>query len=365
MPEYERQCQRHGGGRQLTKLVKNVTRILIMLGLEPNTVSGVAAISILDLDESSSFVSCVTEPNTAVSGGGSFSYVAMAFFCGLMIGLLVVLYKTYNRARVAIESYRNLYIQVCALEASHRRLQDLCEGLRDQHFTDISILDDLVNKHVEEINVLQGQMAGLNESMRRLRETHNELQGEIEMVSDSAEQVHFGLVELGGFTPVRSLEANDRRHMFELERANLVARRVMGADRYLATVRQQNQGTARGDDTDMNQSETAESEPMERDETVEPEGDLMQIVHTLRTELNECLARQDFPMAARFQQCVLLILDATNGQIPMSRETRANLYTELARNLEGMADQVRTQLPNVAARYNQYGGQLLGAINNG
>ena len=114
-----------------------------------------------------------------------------------MIGLLVVLYKTYNRARVAIESYRNLYIQVGALEASHRRLQDLCEGLRDQHFTDISILDDLVNKHVEEINVLQGQMAGLNESMRRLRETHNELQGEIEMVSDSAEQVHFGLVELG------------------------------------------------------------------------------------------------------------------------------------------------------------------------
>ena len=61
-------------------------------------------------------------------------------------------------------------------------------------------------------------------------------------------------------------------------------------------------------------------------------------------------------MAARFQQCVLLILDTTNGQIPMSRETRANLYTELARNLEGMADQIRTQLPNVAARYNQYSG---------
>jgi hypothetical protein len=80
MPEYERQCQRHGGGRQLTKLVKNVTRILIMLGLESSTVSGVAAMSILDMDESSSFVSCVTEPNTTVSGGGSFSYVTMAFF---------------------------------------------------------------------------------------------------------------------------------------------------------------------------------------------------------------------------------------------------------------------------------------------
>ena len=26
MPEYERQCQRHGGGKQLTKLAKNVTK---------------------------------------------------------------------------------------------------------------------------------------------------------------------------------------------------------------------------------------------------------------------------------------------------------------------------------------------------
>ena len=49
MPEYERQCQRHGGGKQLTKLVKHVTRILIMMGLESNTLQGVAAVSILDL----------------------------------------------------------------------------------------------------------------------------------------------------------------------------------------------------------------------------------------------------------------------------------------------------------------------------
>ena len=36
--------------------------------------------------------------------------------------------------------------------------------------------------------------------------------------------------------------------MYEVERANLVSRRVMGADRYLATVRQQNQGVAQGED---------------------------------------------------------------------------------------------------------------------
>ena len=258
-----------------------------------------------------------------------------------------------------------MYIQVGALDESLRKLQDKYEGLREQHFIDISILDELVNKHVEEITSLQGQVATLNDSLRRLREAHNELQGEIEMVSDAGEQVRFGLVELGGYTPVRSLDADDRRHMFNLERANLVARRTMGSDRYLATIRQQNQGTARGDDTDMTHQESAESESMERDENVEPESDFMRIVHTLRDELNQCLARQDFAMAARFQQCVLLILDATNGEIPMTRETRANLYTELAKNLEGMADQIRINLPNVAARYNQYGGELLGAIQNG
>ena len=72
---------------------------------------------------------------------------------------------------MAIESYRNLYIQVGALETSHRRLQELHEGLREQHFTDISILDDLVNKHVEEINALQGQVTNLYESLRRIRES--------------------------------------------------------------------------------------------------------------------------------------------------------------------------------------------------
>jgi hypothetical protein len=105
MPEYERQCQRHGGNKQLTKLVKHVTRILVMMGLESSTVPGVAAVSSLDCDESSSFGTCMVEPNVQVSGGGNFSYVAMAFFFGVLIGLLVVLYKTYKRARDAFESY--------------------------------------------------------------------------------------------------------------------------------------------------------------------------------------------------------------------------------------------------------------------
>ena len=358
MPEYERQCQRHGGNKQLTKLVKQVTRVLVMMGLESSTASGVAAISMLDCDDSSSYGTCMVEPNIQVSGGVNVSYVLLAFFFGMFLGILVVLYKTYKRARDAFESYEHMYTQMAILDSAYNRLQDQYEGLREQHFTDIGILDNLVDRHVQEIGVLQGQITGLNEAMRRLREGHNELQGELKMLSDSTEQIHFGLVQVGGYTPFRALEANDRRHMYEVERGNLVARRVMGTDRYLATVRHQNQGVAQGEDTDMDRtSEGGESEAVENDEVMEPRGNLSQAMDIFRNELNECLARHDYQMAAQFQQCILMMLDAMNGTIPMTNEVRVNLFNELANNLEGMADQVRPQLPHLAERYLTYCGQ--------
>ena len=146
--------------------------------------------------------------------------------------------------------------------------------------------------------------------------------------------------------------------MYEVERANLVSRRVMGADRYLATVRQQNQGVAQGEDTDMGRiSEGGESETAENDEVIEPRGNLTQAVDIFRNELNDCLARHDYPMAAHFQQCILMMLDAMNGTIPMTNEVRVNLFNEFANNLEGMADQIRPHLPNLAERYLVYCGQ--------
>ena len=79
------------------------------------------------------------------------------------------------------------------------------------------------------------------------------------------------MVQIGGFTPFNDLNPDDRRQMYELERANFVARRVMGADRYLNVIRLQNQGVARGEDTDMVvASETGESEAAENDPAVEP-----------------------------------------------------------------------------------------------
>ena len=90
--------------------------------------------------------------------------------------------------------------------------------------------------------------------------------------------------------------------MYEVERANLISRRVMGADRYLTTIRQQNQGVAHGDDTDMGRvSEGGESEAAGQDAVVEPRSNLTQAVETFRGELNECLARHDYAMAGQFQ----------------------------------------------------------------
>ena len=140
MPEYERQCQRHGGNKQLTKLVKHVTRVLVMMGLESSTASGVAAISMLDCDDSSSYGTCMIEPNIQVSGGVNVSYILLAFFFGMFLGVLVVLYKTYKRARDAFESYEHMYTQMAILDSAYNRLQDQYEGLREQHFTDIGHL---------------------------------------------------------------------------------------------------------------------------------------------------------------------------------------------------------------------------------
>ena len=124
MPEYERQCQRHGGNKRLTKLVKHVTRVLVMMGLESSTASGVAAVSILDCDDSSCFGTCMIEPNVQVSGGVNFSYLVLAFFFGMFLGVLVVLYKTYKRARDAFESYEHMYTQMAILDSAYNRLQD-------------------------------------------------------------------------------------------------------------------------------------------------------------------------------------------------------------------------------------------------
>ena len=235
-PEYEAQCQCHGGGGKLSKLVKHITRILVLMGLESSTLQGVAAVTMLDDDTISNTGACSGEPNTSSAGGDGFPFFIKFIFIVALVGLMVFLWKTYRLARDAYQSF-------------------------EQNYTDSAALESLVDRQGQEIRAIQTQLMNTNnEHYRRLREGFNELQGDIEMVSDSNEQVHFGLVQLGGYTPFRPVQANDTQHMYEVERANLVARRTMGTERFMATIKQQNQGQVYGDDADMI-DENAESEP--------------------------------------------------------------------------------------------------------
>ena len=79
----------------------------------------------------------------------------------------------------------------------------------------------------QEIKDLQDRLATRDEQLRKLRERFNELQGEVEMVSDSSEGVHFGLIQIGGYTPSRNLTSEDRCQMYDIESAKLVARHVV------------------------------------------------------------------------------------------------------------------------------------------
>ena len=327
-PEYEKQCQRHGTGKnQLSKLVQQVTKAVLLLGLESQ---GVAAM-VLDAESSST---CSNEPNVEMTGGAIFSHPSVIFILMMLCLFGFLLWRVYRLATAAFESF-------------------------EQNYTDLAVVESLIDRKVKELEGLQKQVNETDANFRRLREAQNELQGELDMLCDSVEQVHFGLVRLGGYTPYYNLSADDRRRMYDLERANLVSRRVMGADRYMAAVRQQHSGIIHsGEDTDMGDSSEDVEDIVEENQDDEHGANLRQAMHTFRSELNECLQREDFAMAAEFQHCILLMLDTMHGTIPMDPSTRSSLFRRLGDSLESMADQIRIQSAQHAERYNQYSQQL-------
>ena len=98
------------------------------------------------------------------------------------------------------------------------------------------------------VTILERKVAQMETDLRRLREGHTELSGEIEMVSDSTENIQWGLTNMGGYTTFHGLTPMpmQRQQIYGLERANLIAARTMGMQRYLNVVRTQNQGIVHG-----------------------------------------------------------------------------------------------------------------------
>eukprot|EP00435_Cladocopium_sp_Y103_P006332 s4440_g2.t1 len=319
--EYQIQCDKHGGGRELSKLVKHISRVLGVTGLESMTLRGVDGATILDDGDPFSEITCFTEPTRAAPGGGT-SNIGWFFIFLLAIIFAGFLWRVWKMARDAYVSYEQNYTDLAVVESAVERLARENEQLR------------------RDVNALQVELDGVQSTLRRLREATNELQGEIEMVSDSNETVHFALVRMGGFTPYFNLNADHRRHMYQTEWRNFQAYQTMGGDRFMHVVRYRNRGIGVGKDTDMaGQEEQAESEAGEDDISLASSVDnITQSLETMRSELNQCLSRGHWPHAAQFQRCVVMILDAQNQPQPLNQGARIQLFEALGDRLERMSD---------------------------
>ena len=318
--EYQTQSQRHG----LPKLVRKIAQAMFLLGLEPQHVGAEMV-----LDEHGSCPN-VNPP----TGGDSLSFMAKFFLIMAVVIFLVFCWRVYKKASDAYESF-------------------------EQNYTDLAVLESVVTQQGHQIRELRERLEARDDSSRRLREGIDELQAEVEMVSDAGEGLHYGLIQLGGFTPSRNLTSDDRRQMYELERANLVARRVMGSERFMSTVRQQNRGQGYGEDTDMPEgtdgaASTGDNPP---NQSNNPEN-LTTALQTLRNEINGCLHVHEYHVAAQIQQLVLRLLDGLHGEMPMPRDARVELFNSLGDDMEGLANQLRIRQPQIASRFDYYSGQL-------
>eukprot|EP00435_Cladocopium_sp_Y103_P071291 s334_g37.t1 len=252
-------------------------------------------------------------------------------------------YQVWKLAKDACSGYEQTYTDVALMWLSWKVLLSVLQWT-------MSALQGITKAHAK-VSMLC-KWIWMQATLRRLREGHNELQGEVEVVQDSSEMVHFGLVQMGGFTPYFALTPDHRRHMYEIECGNFVAYRTMGGERYMNIVRHQNRGIAVGEDTDMIQEE-------EDDVSLASSIDnYTTALNTLHSELNQCLVRHDYPRAAVFQQCVMMVLDATNQPQPLDPNARIQLFHGLGDRLEQMSDETRLTNPVVAERYLAYSGQF-------
>eukprot|EP00435_Cladocopium_sp_Y103_P071274 s421_g37.t1 len=113
------------------------------------------------------------------------------FFCIAALGALAFfLAKAYKVAHDAYTSFEPLY-------------------------TDVSVLESLTEGWAKEF-------AACRSEVQRLRAAYEEMHGEVEMVSDGIDSVHWGLVNMGGYSNFQDLPPAER----QAERANLIASRA-------------------------------------------------------------------------------------------------------------------------------------------
>ena len=124
------------------------------------------------------------------------------FMCSLIVlALAGLLWCIYKRADDAFISFEPLYTDVAMMESA--------------------------------LHTLQQQVQEAQADLRRLRSAQAELSGEIEMVSDSAENLQWGVITTGGYANFNALTPSQRQRMYAMERSNMIASRTMGMQRYM------------------------------------------------------------------------------------------------------------------------------------
>eukprot|EP00435_Cladocopium_sp_Y103_P024514 s1965_g6.t1 len=210
--EYAVHIQKHGSMKQIKVLAKSIARVLLILGLEPGFVQGAAGMSLMDDDDIlQNRAQCPIEPNAMVMQQQSDGFSRMfIFLCIAARGALIYCVdlfpcQVYKMSHDAYTSFEPLYADVAVLES-------LSEGLSKE-------------------------LATARNEVQRLRAAYEEMHGEVEMVSDGIDSVHWGLVNMGGYSNFQDLSPAERQQMYSTEKANLIASRAMGMQRYLHTLR--------------------------------------------------------------------------------------------------------------------------------
>ena len=337
---------RGGDGRnlnqQMLQAAKTIARLALLMGLEPTT--GAMGFPV---DECAIDVSAGTcAPKDHDDDHSRLVYVILFVWCTAM-SLLVA-------AAVWIGIKR---IRTIEADAGHLALQ-------------VAQADTTLGEHMALLPEVQ-------RSVGQVRNQVTETASHMDMLADSVDGIHYGLVEIGGFAQHRELTPVQRRHMFTVEQGNRVAMNAMGHAQYMSVIRHQSRGFAwAGDDTDPSPPPVApatsttataatatgasssnvwsgvvyaeggesESERTE-DHLLNPDrdmstrqGELETSIDDLRLQLNVALAEELWSDADELQRTILMLLDHTNNQGMRNPETRVRVFQRIADSFRMMAN---------------------------
>ena len=317
--EYEEQSSRHGGGREVAVLAKNIARILVMMGLGPTPG---AAMEI----ESNEQCNLADNMETKSTGHGNEMFWMVLILVLIVIAWAIFSWRLMKWLKQVAIGHAQLCLQVAELDAYAGGIRTDC---------------DQVIRNSE-----------------RLRQNMIRLENQQEMVSDGTDSLHYAVVELGGYVRHSDLTAQQRSHMYTQERGNMVAANAMGQQRYLQVIRQQSRGFAIGEDTDMEVNEGGESEmdPDAMDPAVgaESEGPWTPLITMFRGEINTALSMENFRDASELQRIVLIILDNLNSGNFRINSSRNAILNEISNRLMSLMPRTRAWNSSVADRYNGY-----------